>query len=102
MLDGGLLAHVTRVGAHFERRLRELAARHPMVLEVRGQGVMRGLELTVPASDVVDAARPLGLLANATAKTVLRLLPPLTITESEIDEAVARLDTAMASVGGAS
>ena len=48
---------------------------------------MRGLELTVPASDVVDAARPLGLLANATAKTVLRLLPPLTVTESEIDEA---------------
>jgi acetylornithine/N-succinyldiaminopimelate aminotransferase len=102
LLEGGLLAHVSRVGAHFERRLRELAARHPMVLEVRGQGVMRGLELTVPASDVVDAARPLGLLANATAKTVLRLLPPLTITESEIDEAVARLDAAMASVGGAS
>jgi acetylornithine/succinyldiaminopimelate/putrescine aminotransferase len=102
LLDGGLLAHVSRVGAHFERRLDELAARHSMVLEVRGQGVMRGLELTVPASDVVDAARPLGLLANATAKTVLRLLPPLTITESEIDDAVARLDAAMASVGGVS
>jgi acetylornithine/N-succinyldiaminopimelate aminotransferase len=102
LLDGDLLTHVSRVGAHFERRLHELAARHSMVLEVRGQGVMRGLELTVPASDIVDAARPLGLLANATAKTVLRLLPPLTITESEIDEAVSRLDAAMASVGGAS
>jgi acetylornithine/N-succinyldiaminopimelate aminotransferase len=102
LLEGGLLAHVTRVGGHFERRLGDLAARHPMVLEVRGLGVMRGLELTVPASDVVDAARPLGLLANATAKTVLRLLPPLTITESEIDDAVARLDTAMASLGATS
>jgi len=98
LLDGGLLAHVSRVGAHFEQRLRELAERQPMVVEVRGQGVMRGLELTVAASDVVDAVRPLGLLANATAKTVLRLLPPLTITESEIDEAVTLLDTAMTSV----
>jgi acetylornithine/N-succinyldiaminopimelate aminotransferase len=102
LLDGGLLAHVTRVGAHFERRLRELATRHPMVLDVRGAGVMRGLELALPASDVVEAARPLGLLANATAKTVLRLLPPLTITEAEIDEAVTVLDAAMAGVGGAS
>jgi acetylornithine/succinyldiaminopimelate/putrescine aminotransferase len=102
LLDGTLLGHVSRVGAHFERQLRELAARQPMVVEVRGQGVMRGLELTVPASDVVDAARPLGLLANATAKTVLRLLPPLTITESEIDEAIAVIDQAMTSVGGRS
>ena len=102
LLDGSLLAHVTRVGAHFELRLRELAARHPIVTEVRGQGVMRGLELTIPASNVVDAARPLGLLANATAKTVLRLLPPLTVTESEIDEAIGVIDTAMASAGGRS
>ena len=96
------MEHVTRVGAHFELRLRELAARHPIVTEVRGQGVMRGLELTVPASNVVDAARPLGLLANATAKTVLRLLPPLTVTESEIDEAIGVIDAAMASAGGRS
>ncbi len=99
LLDGSLLAHVSSVGAHFERRLQELAARHAIVLEVRGEGVMRGLELTIPASDVVEAARPLGLLANATAKTVLRLLPPLTVTESEIDEAIATIDNAMASVG---
>jgi acetylornithine/N-succinyldiaminopimelate aminotransferase len=95
LLDGDLLAHVSRVGAHFERRLNELARRHPIVVEVRGRGVMRGLELTIAASDVVDAVRPLGLLANATSKTVLRLLPPLTITESEIDEAVALLDKAL-------
>ena len=100
LLDGGLLEHVQRVGAHFEQRLLDLAARQSMVQEVRGLGVMRGLEIDRPAADIVEAARPLGLLANATAKTVVRLLPPLTITESEIDEAVSRLDAAMTAVAG--
>jgi acetylornithine/N-succinyldiaminopimelate aminotransferase len=98
LLEGGLLAHVTRVGKHFRRRLEELASHHPMILEVRGEGVMWGLELSGPASVIVDAARPLGLLANATSKTVLRLLPALTITEAEVDEAVARIDATMTSV----
>jgi acetylornithine/succinyldiaminopimelate/putrescine aminotransferase len=100
LLDGGLLEHVQRVGTHFERRLTELAAKQPMVKELRGVGVMRGLEVDRPAADIVEAARPLGLLANATSKTVVRLLPPLTITETEIDEAVSRLDVAMTAVAG--
>jgi predicted acetylornithine/succinylornithine family transaminase len=100
LLEGDLLAHVARVGAHFERRLGALAAAHPMIKEVRGAGVMRGLEIDRPASEIVDAARPLGLLVNATAKTVVRLLPPLTITEAEIDEAMDRLDRAFAAVEG--
>jgi predicted acetylornithine/succinylornithine family transaminase len=95
LLDGGLLDHVKAVGAHFERGLAALAAKHSStIVEVRGAGVIRGLELTRPASDIVDAARPLGLLANATAKTVLRLLPPLTVTAAEVDEALDRLDRA--------
>jgi acetylornithine/succinyldiaminopimelate/putrescine aminotransferase len=100
LLEGGLLDHVQRVGTHFERALNDLAAHQPMVQQLRGVGVMRGLELNRPAADVVDAARPLGLLANATAKTVVRLLPPLTITEAEIDEALSRLDAAMTAVAG--
>jgi predicted acetylornithine/succinylornithine family transaminase len=100
LLEGGLLEHVQSVGAHFETRLRALAASHPMITEIRGAGVLRGLELDRPASDIVDAARPLGLLVNATAKTVLRLLPPLTIAAAEIDEAMARLDRAFTAVEG--
>ncbi len=94
LLDGGLLDHVQTVGAHFERGLAALQAKHSTITEVRGAGVIRGLELSRPASDIVDAARPLGLLANARAKTVGRLLPPLTVTASEIDEALERLDRA--------
>ena len=100
LLGDDLLAHVASVGAHFEGRLQGLAAKHPMVQEVRGAGVIRGLELDRPASEIVDAARPLGLLVNATARTVVRLLPPLTITAAEIDEAMDRLDQAFAVVEG--
>ncbi len=100
LLEGGLLAHVAAVGAHFEARLHELAASHPMILEVRGAGVMRGMEIDRPASEIVEAARPLGLLINATAKTVVRLLPPLTVTAAEIDDAMQRLDQACAVVEG--
>jgi acetylornithine/N-succinyldiaminopimelate aminotransferase len=100
-LTGGLMDHVTRVGAHLEGRLRELAARHPFVTEVRGDGLIRGIELDRPAAPVVDAARARGLLVNATAKTVVRLLPPYIITEQEIDRAVELLSGAMADVAGA-
>ena len=97
-----MIDHVRRIGGHFEGRLRDLATRQPMVKEVRGQGVMWGLELDRPASDVVDKARSLGLLVNGTSKTVVRLLPPLTVTEEEVNEAVTRLDAAMTAVAGAS
>jgi acetylornithine/succinyldiaminopimelate/putrescine aminotransferase len=100
LLDGGLLAHVREVGAHFERRLNELAERHTSIKDVRGAGVIRGLELDRAASDIVEAARPLGLLVNATARTVVRLLPPLTVTAAEIDEAVDTLDRAFSAVEG--
>jgi len=98
LASGDLLEHVSRVGAHLERRLLSLASRHAMVREVRGAGLMRGLDLDRPAAPVVDAARARGVLVNATAKTVVRLLPPLTITEAEIDQAMERLDAALAAV----
>ena len=100
LLEGGLLGHVTAVGAHLERRLQAIAAAHSMVSEIRGAGLIRGLEVDRPASEIVEAARPLGLLVNATAKTVVRLLPPLTITAAEIDQAMDRLDQAFAVVEG--
>jgi acetylornithine/N-succinyldiaminopimelate aminotransferase len=100
LIEGGLLDHVQRVGAHFSARLAELAVRQPMIKQVRGIGLMIGIEIDRPAADIVEAARPLGLLVNATAKTVVRLLPPLTIATAEVDQAVARLEEAMAAVAG--
>ena len=99
LTDGGLLEHVRTVGAHFERRLRTLALAHPVIVETRGAGLMRGLELRIDAAPVVDQARQQGLLVNRTNEKVVRLLPPLTIEAADIDRAVDMLDAVLASVG---
>ncbi|OFW04435.1 MAG: hypothetical protein A3I61_11505 [Acidobacteria bacterium RIFCSPLOWO2_02_FULL_68_18] len=98
LMEGGLLEHVKTVGVHFERRLRALALRHPVVTEVRGVGVMRGLQLSVDAAPLVDQARERGLLVNRTDEKVVRLLPPLTIEAADIDRAVDVLDAVFAAV----
>ena len=94
--DQGLLAQVQHTGAHFETRLRALAATHAVIAEVRGAGLMRGLQLTVDAAPVVEGALARGLLVNRTAETVVRLLPPYTVSTGDIDEAVATLDIVLA------
>jgi acetylornithine/succinyldiaminopimelate/putrescine aminotransferase len=99
LMDRGLLDHVKHAGAHLERRLRALALRHPVVLETRGAGLMRCLELRVDAAPVVDLAREKGLLVNRTDTTVVRLLPPLNIEEAQIDRAADILDACLATVG---
>jgi len=101
LTNGGVLEHVRRVGAHLGERLTELAGRHASIKEVRGVALMRGLDLDRPAAPVVDAARERGLLVNGTAKTVVRLLPPLTITAEEVDLAIDRLDDALTATAGA-
>jgi acetylornithine/N-succinyldiaminopimelate aminotransferase len=99
LVSGGLIAQIGRVGAHFEQRLRAIASRHPIVKEVRGAGLMWGVELKRDAAAVVPAALERRVVVNRTAETVVRLLPPLIITEAEADEALGRLETALAAVG---
>jgi len=98
LVGGGLLAHIGRIGQHFERRLKAIAAKHSMVKDVRGRGLMWGLELTRDAAPVVPAGLERGVVVNRTAETVVRLLPPLIITEAEVDEGLARLDAALGAV----
>jgi acetylornithine/succinyldiaminopimelate/putrescine aminotransferase len=96
---GGVIAHVRQVGPFLGRRLSELAARHTIIYHVRGEGVMRGLVLTIDAAPVVEAALKRGLLVNRTAERVIRMLPPFTVTQGEIDEAMNILDSALAEAG---
>jgi acetylornithine/N-succinyldiaminopimelate aminotransferase len=98
LIDRGLISHVATVGAHLERGLRAIAARYPMVREVRGAGLIWGLDLDRPALPVVEAALDLGLLVNRTSDTVVRLLPAFVITANEVDEACALLDRALGKV----
>ena len=90
-----LMENVRKVSAHFEQELNGVARRYPLVAQARGAGLMRALELTADAAPVVDAALKQGLLVNRTAERVVRMLPPLTVTEAEIDEAVAILSAVL-------
>jgi acetylornithine/succinyldiaminopimelate/putrescine aminotransferase len=67
----------------------------PCVKSIRGAGLMLGIVLTEPGADVVPACAEAGLLINCTAGNVLRLLPPLTITEEEMKEGTAILKTVL-------
>ena len=93
------LAGVNRKGALLRQKLEGLVAAHPSVFEeVRGQGLMLGLKCKVAPADVVKAGYDAHVLTVAAADNTLRLLPPLTITEQEIDEALRRLDTAASQI----
>jgi acetylornithine/succinyldiaminopimelate/putrescine aminotransferase len=96
LMEGGLQAQVATTGRYFEARLRALAATHAVVAEVRGAGLMRGLELTCDATPVVEGAMARGLLVNRTAERVVRMLPPYVVTTGDIDEALATLDAVLA------
>ncbi len=96
LMDRGLMTHVAEVGDYFAAKLESLKATHPTVVrEVRGAGVMRGLDLTVDAAPVVEGALARGLLVNRTSETVVRMLPPYIITRADVDEAVAILDAVL-------
>jgi len=96
-----LMPAITRVGDYFRARLRDLAGKYPFMTEVRGYGLMVGVELSIPGKDIVTQAMERGLLMNCTHDTVLRFLPPYIITEDHVDEAVAVLDSVFAAVPSA-
>ncbi len=98
LVDKGLLDHVKTAGVHFERRLRTLALQHPAIVEVRGVGLMRALQMDSDAMPIVHEARSRGLLVNRTDEKVIRMLPPLTVSAAEIDRAADILGEVFASM----
>ncbi|WP_193140590.1 MULTISPECIES: aspartate aminotransferase family protein [unclassified Meridianimarinicoccus] len=97
--DPVFLAEVNRKAGLLRQKLEGLVAAHPTVFDhVRGAGLMLGIVCKAPNTDVVQAGYDQQVLTVPAADNVVRLLPPLTITDDEIDAAVARLDTAAASL----
>ena len=93
--DPAFLAHVRRVAASFRQGLESLVASHPDIFqEVRGSGLMLGLKCQAANTDVVQACHDAALITVPAAENVIRILPPLTLTEAEAAEALRRLDTA--------
>jgi len=96
VLADGFLDHVRRMGLYFKQRLAGVVDTHPeLVAEVRGEGLLIGVRCLKPVGDVIVAMRDAGLLGAAAGENVVRLLPPLIVSESEIDEAIVRLDAAL-------
>jgi predicted acetylornithine/succinylornithine family transaminase len=94
----GMLENCQRVGAHFLQRLQELQQRYGFIKEVRGRGLMLGLQLDFPGNQFVTACLERGFLVNCTVDTVLRFLPPLIVTEPEVELLIATLDELFAKV----
>ena len=102
MLEPGFFDRVQRIALLLKQRLAEIKDRHPAVIaEVRGEGLLIGLRAVVPAAALVDALRAEKMITVAAGDNVVRLLPPLIVTEQEISEAIARLDRACARLGRA-
>ena len=97
MLEPGFIEHVRDTALLLKQRLAEIRDRHAAVVaEVRGEGLLIGLRMVPPASEMVDELRAEKMLAVAAGDNVVRLLPPLIIGENEVAEAVARIDRACA------
>jgi len=93
VLAPGFLDNVARLGLNAKQKLAGLADAHPTIVEeVRGVGLMLGLKLRVPAGDFAALARDKRLLTIPAGDNVLRLLPPLTVSDAELDEALLRLE----------
>ena len=102
VLEDGFLDRVARTGLLFKQRLAEIKDRHPAVIaEVRGEGLLLGVRAVVPVSDLVVACREQGLLTVPAGENVARLLPPLIINETEVGEAMTRLDAACTKIEAA-
>jgi acetylornithine/N-succinyldiaminopimelate aminotransferase len=97
ILEPGFLEHVEAIALRFKQQLAALQDTHPHVVEeVRGSGLLTGIKVKPPMGDVVNACVEEKLLTVGAGDNVVRLLPPLNVTEQEIAEAVGRLDRALA------
>jgi acetylornithine/N-succinyldiaminopimelate aminotransferase len=97
MLAPGFIEHVRDMSLKLKQRLAEIRDHHASVVaEVRGEGLLMGLRMVPPSSEMVDELRNEKMITVAAGDNVVRLLPPLIISETEIAEAVARIDRACA------
>jgi acetylornithine/N-succinyldiaminopimelate aminotransferase len=102
VLADGFIERVARLGLYARQRLAELKDRRPDVVEeIRGEGLMIGLKVKLSPADFAAAARRRGLLTIPAGDNVVRILPPLIVSEEEFAEGVRRLDQTCADIESA-
>lgn len=95
LLDGGLLENVERQGKYLKEKLEDLKKKYSVIIDIRGTGLIQGIELSVPGIELVNKCIEKGLLLVGAGTEVVRFVPPLIITEEEIDEAINILDSSL-------
>jgi len=96
MQEENVLQQVRRSGARLQERLERLAAQFDEIIEIRGEGLMWGVELSVPARPIAEEGLRRGVMFNVVQGNVLRFLPPLILTEAQVDAAIDVLDAVFA------
>ena len=93
LLNGNLMENVKEVGAYFKEKLSAYLEKYPtLIKEVRGRGLILGMELTRPGREIANECLEYGAIINCTAGNVLRFIPALNITKAHVDELIAILD----------
>jgi len=91
--SGSILANVNETGAYLKQRLEAFHEQYPQLIkEVRGMGLILGMQLTKPGRDIVNACLAEGAIINCTAGDVLRFVPPLIVTKTQVDELCAIME----------
>jgi acetylornithine aminotransferase/acetylornithine/N-succinyldiaminopimelate aminotransferase len=96
ILEQNLLTHATEMGAYLGGKIEELGKKHSIMTQIRGIGLMRAFDLAEPrAQDIMDLCRDRGLLVTNAGPSTIRLVPPLILQSSDVDEACEKLDQAL-------
>jgi acetylornithine/N-succinyldiaminopimelate aminotransferase len=93
--EDGLLQQAAEIGQYAQDKLRSLKDKHAIIDHVRGIGLMIGIQLTRPGAAIVAACLEKGLRINCTHDTVIRFMPPMTVTREQIDEAIGIFDNVL-------
>jgi len=91
----GLLSNTVKMGEYLAGKLDELKKKYPIIKEIRGKGLMIGVELTIPGKEIAEKCFKEGLMINCTHDKVLRIMPGMIVTKKQIDKAVGILDKIM-------
>jgi len=93
--EDGLLRQAAEIGQYAQDKLRSLKDKHAIIDHVRGIGLMIGIQLMRPGAAIVAACLEKGLRINCTHDTVIRFMPPMTVTREQIDEAIGIFDNVL-------
>jgi acetylornithine/succinyldiaminopimelate/putrescine aminotransferase len=100
MLEEDIPGNAARVGKYFFDRLAALQSSHTVITAVRGKGLILGMEVSVPARGIVGACMDKGLLVLTAGDSVVRFVPPLILSEADVDRAVAIVDGVLKEIKG--